>query len=89
MRRKGSVDASLASIPIVASLGCASSVDVMGVYFPAWLVAFIVAVAASYAISIWLGRRSFAKELADSGLFFVGLVASISLTVWWACFSGF
>jgi hypothetical protein len=61
----------------------------MGVYFPGWLVSFTVAVAVSYTFVIWLGKRPAGRPLADSGLFFVGLVASVALTVWWVCFSRF
>ena len=86
MKRYGSPSAVLASISLVVLSGCASVVNVLGVYFPGWLVAFTVAVVFSYAFVIWLGKRPSGKELADSGLFFVGLVATVALAVWWVCF---
>ncbi len=70
-------------------VGCTPTVDVGGVYFPGWLVSAIGGVAASYGIVVWLGRRPDTKKLADSGLFFVSLVAGIALSIWWVFFSGF
>jgi len=89
MTRTRNLHAAFVSSPLAMITGCASPVDMMGVYFPGWLVAFIVSVAASYAFIIWLGSRPAGKDLADSGLFFVGLVASVALSVWWVCFSHF
>jgi len=74
---------------LAAPAGCAPTLDVAGVYFPGWLVSTITGVAASYGFVLWLGRRPDTAGLADSGLFFVSLVAGIALAVWWVCFSGF
>ena len=78
------------ALAILAALtGCAPTLDVAGVYFPGWLVSAATGVAASYGIVLLLGRRPGAKGLADSGLFFLSLVAGIALAVWWVCFRGF
>ena len=69
--------------------GCTPTVDLLGVFFPGWLVSSVVGVVASYGIVLWLGRRAGAQGLADSGLLFVGLVVGIALAVWWVFFSGF
>ena len=69
--------------------GCAPTVDVVGVYFPGWLVSAVTGVAASYGIVVWLARRPDARGLANSGLLFVSLVVGSSLALWWALFSGF
>jgi hypothetical protein len=74
--------------PILLASGCAPSVNVVGVYFPGWLVSTVAGVAASYGIVLWLGRRTETSALADSGLFFLSLVVGIALSVWWAFFSG-
>ena len=63
--------------------------DVLGVYFPAWLVSTATGVVASYGVVIWLGRHEETRGLADSGLLFLSLVAGIALSVWWVLFSGF
>ena len=74
---------------LIFAAGCTPTVDVAGVYFPGWLVSAIGGVGASYGIVVWLGRRPDTKKLADSGLFFVSLVAGIALAIWWVSFSGF
>ncbi len=79
-------------VPVLAAssvLGCAPVVDVAGVYFPGWLVSTVSGVVVSYGVVSWLGRGSQAPELADSALFFLGLVAVVALATWWIFFSGF
>ena len=72
-----------------AALGCAPTVDIEGVYFPGWLVSTIIGVASGYALVYWLGRRSGARSLAESGVFFCSLTVGIAVAVWWLFFSGF
>ena len=79
----------LAFIVMVGFAGCAPIVDVSGVYFPGWLVSAVGGVAVSYGIVIWLGRHPRRRDLADSGLFFVGLASVVGLTVWRLCFGNF
>ena len=73
----------------VAAVGCAPTVDVLGVYFPGWLVSAITGVASAYALVYWLGHHSGARTLAESGVFFVSLTVGIALVVWWLFFSSF
>ena len=68
---------------------CAPTVDILGVYFPGWLVAVIAGVVASYITVSGLGSWPWARTLAQSGLLFVSLTIVLSLTVWWAFFSEF
>ena len=90
IRTRGSFLCSLSSLSLVVSLvGCEPVIDVAGVYFPGWLVSAVVGVVAAYGIVLGVGRSSKGRPLADSGIFYVSLVAGIALTVWWACFSGF
>ena len=72
-----------------ASTGCSPTVDVAGVYFPGWLVSTAAGVVLAYGIVFGLSRRPQTRELADSGLLFLGLVAGIALLAWWVFFSGF
>ncbi len=74
---------------LAAPTGCAPTVNVLGVFFPGWLVSTLIGVAASYAIVVWLGRRPQTRALADSGLFFLSLLVGIALAAWWVLFSGF
>ena len=74
---------------MASATACAPTVDVAGVYFPGWLVSTIAGVVSAYAVVIGLGRGPKTRELAASGLFFVGLTVAIALAVWWVFFSGF
>jgi hypothetical protein len=72
-----------------AFTGCSPTVNVGGVYFPGWLVSSAAGVALAYGIVIGLSRREWTRDLADSGIFFLGLVVAIALCTWWVFFSGF
>ena len=80
-------------LPLLGSAGalpgCAPTLDVAGVYVPGWLISAVWGVAGAYAAVIGLSRREPTRELADSGLFFLGLVVSIALATWLTCYSGF
>ena len=73
---------------VATSLGCAPTLNVLGVYFPAWLVSAVVGLVVAYALVGWLGRRPGARALAQSGLFFCSLTVMVALLVWWIFFSG-
>jgi hypothetical protein len=72
-----------------SALGCAPSVNVLGVYFPAWLVSAVVGLLSAYALVAWLGRRPGQRELAQSGLLFCSLTVVVSLLNWWIFFRDF
>ena len=79
-----------ACVPALAVLlGCAPTANVLGVYFPAWLISAVVGLVAAYALVWWLGRRPGVRSLAQSGLLFCSLTLIVSLVVWWVFFSGF
>ena len=71
------------------AVGCAPTLNILGVYFPGWLVSGVVALVVAYALVWWLGRRPSARVLAHSGLFFCSLTVMLALLVWWLCFSDF
>ena len=75
--------------PAFSALGCAPTLDVLGVYFPAWLVSAVVGLLSAYALVAWMGRRPGQRELAQSGLLFCSLTVVVSLLTWWIFFSGF
>jgi hypothetical protein len=79
----------VSAFALAAPAGCAPTVDVLGVFFPGWLVSTAIGVVASYAIVAWLGRHAGTQALADSGLFFVSLLVGIALAAWWVLFSAF
>jgi hypothetical protein len=71
------------------ALGCAPSLNVLGVYFPGWLVSSVVGLVVAYALVWWLGRRPRPRALAQSGLLFCSLTVMVGLLVWWIFFSSF
>ncbi len=77
------------ALGLATSLGCAPTLNVLGVYFPAWLVSAVVGLVAAYACVRWLGRRPGRRELAQSGLLFCSLTVMVGLLVWWIFFSAF
>ena len=77
------------ALGLAASLGCAPTLNVLGVYFPAWLVSAVVGLVAAYAVVWWMGRRPGQRALAQSGLLFCSLTVMVSLLVWWIFFSAF
>ena len=91
MTRQGNrpVPRVVSALVLAATAGCAPTLDVLGVFFPGWLVSTVIGVVASYAIVVWLGRHPGTRALADSGLFFLSLLVAIALAAWWVLFSGF
>ena len=77
------------ALGLASSIGCAPTVNVLGVYFPAWLVSAVVGLVAAYALVGWLGRRPRERALAQSGLLFCSLTVTVGLLVWWIFFSRF
>jgi hypothetical protein len=77
------------ALGLASSLGCAPTVNVLGVYFPGWLVSAVVGLVAAYAVVWLLGRRPAERALGQSGVFFCSLTVTVSLLVWWILFSGF
>jgi hypothetical protein len=74
---------------LAAPAGCAPTVNVLGVYFPGWLISAVAGLVAAYALVWWLGRRPGARSLAQSGLLFCSLTVTVALLVWWIFFSAF
>lgn len=88
MAERRTVD--LAACAVALSFGgCAPTLDVLGVYFPGWLLCAVAGLIASYLVVWWLGRRRGTRRLADSGLFFLSLATGVSISLWWIFFSRF
>jgi hypothetical protein len=72
----------------LSAVGCNPTLDVIGVYFPAWLVSSVAGLTLAY-LAIWrLGHHRPLRQLAQSGLFFLSLTVSLSFAVWWLFFRG-
>ncbi len=74
-------------VALATGVGCAPTVNVLGVYFPAWLVSAVVGLVAAYALVWWMGRRPGRRALAQSGLLFCSLTVMVGLMMWWIFFS--
>jgi len=74
---------------LACAVGCAPTIDVLGVYFPAWLVSACVGLVFAYGAVRFIGRRVEMRALAQSGLLFCSLTVVIGLIVWWTLFSRF
>ena len=72
---------------LVAGLGCAPTVNVLGVYFPGWLVSATVGIIVAYGGVRWLASRPGTRTLAQSGVLFCSLTVAVSLLLWWILFS--
>lgn len=83
--------AHIGAVCVIAAtaVGCEPSLNILGVYFPGWLVSGVAGLVVAYALVSWLGRRPSRRALAQSGLFFCGLTVMLALLVWWIFFSGF
>jgi hypothetical protein len=77
------------ALGLAIQLGCAPTVNVLGVYFPGWLISSVVGLVSAYALVSWLGGRPGERALAQSGLLFCSLTVSVGLIVWWIFFGGF
>ena len=76
-------------LAVTTLVGCAPTVNVLGVYFPAWLVSAIVGLVVAYVVVWWLGRRPGERALGQSGLLFCSLTVVAGLAIWWILFAGF
>ena len=77
------------ALGLASSVGCAPTLNVLGVYFPAWLVSAVVGLVTAYALVWWMGRRPGQRALAQSGLLFCSLTVVVGLLTWWIFFSSF
>jgi YtcA-like protein/putative VirB-like lipoprotein len=69
----------LAMLPLA---GCtrAPSVDILGSFFPAWLLCFTIAVVITVSVSLLLSR--FRLSVAYPVLFYLGLAALLTFALW-------
>jgi hypothetical protein len=83
----------LAGIPTIALLaplcGCgdAPSFDILGSYFPAWLVCILVGIVASSLTGLILSQRNQQKLIRWSIVTYPCLAASVACTLWLLLFS--
>ena len=88
-RARGSALGNALGVAAAMATGCTPNLNILGVYFPGWLVSGVAGLVVAYALVWWLGRRPSSRALAQSGLFFCGLTLVLALLNWWIFFSGF
>lgn len=74
---------------VTTAVGCQPTVNVLGVYFPPWLVSGVAGLLFAYGTVWFLGRRPGTRRLAQSGLLFCSLTVIVGLLLWWLLFSSF
>ncbi len=78
------------ALPLISLLcgGCsgAPSVDVIGSFFPAWMVCIIVAVALAFVVRYVLLRFQLESEVGHLGLFYPCAVIFLACGMWLVLF---
>ena len=88
-RARGNALGNALAVVAAMATGCTPNLNILGVYFPGWLVSGVAGLVVAYALVWWLGRRPSSRALGQSGLFFCGLTLVLALLNWWIFFSGF
>jgi uncharacterized membrane protein len=65
-------------------LGCgrAPAVDIIGSFFPAWIVCVTIAVVLAFVVRILLLRWKFEQEVGPVALFYPSVVVLLSCSLW-------
>ncbi len=73
-----------ASVMCMLCAGCgrAPSIDVLGSFFPVWMVCLTIAVALACVLRIVLVRVQFESELGPIALFYPSVVVLLSCLLW-------
>jgi len=67
---------------LCAGCGRAPSVDVLGSFFPVWMVCLTIAIALACVLRIVLVRVQFESELGPVALFYPSVVVLLSCLLW-------
>jgi len=89
-KRGHTVLASIRTIALLAPLcGCgdAPSFDILGSYFPAWLVCILIGIVVSSATGLCLSQKNQQKLIRWSIVTYPCLAVSIAFTLWLLLFS--
>ena len=90
LQTRGNILASLSKLALIAPLcGCgdAPSFDILGSYFPAWLVCILIGIALSATAGFGLSARNRRGLIRWSIVTYPCLAASIAFTLWLLLFS--
>lgn len=67
---------------LCAGCGRAPAVDIIGSFFPAWIVCVTIAVVLAFILRLLLLRWKFEQELGPVALFYPSVVVLVSCTLW-------
>jgi hypothetical protein len=75
--------------PILASTGCsrAPSFNILGSFFPSWLLCGVVGIVLTVVVRILFVRANFEKELSPLVLVYPCLAAFFTFSIWLLLFS--
>jgi len=79
--------AALAALAPLSGCGDAPSLDILGSYFPAWLVCILIGIAISAAAGILLSARNRQALIRWNIITYPCLAASVAFTLWLFLFS--
>jgi hypothetical protein len=71
---------------LCAGCGRAPSVDIIGSFFPVWMVCFAAAVVLTFAVRYLLVRYRLEAEVGPVALFYPSVVILLSSLLWLICF---
>ena len=67
---------------ITAGCGRAPAFDIIGSFFPAWIVCVTIGIVVAFAVRVLLVRWKFEQEVGPVALFYPSVVVLLSCTLW-------
>lgn len=74
----------VASLSVLAAAGCASnpSFNILGSYFPSWLVCLGISIALTFAAHMFVATKKLADQLWPLPIVYSALICFFSCTLW-------
>lgn len=72
----------MATCLLFAGCGRAPAIDIIGSFFPAWIVCVTIAVVLTSVLRVLLLRWQFEQEVGPVALFYPSVVVLLSCTLW-------
>jgi len=79
--------AALGTLDILTGCGRAPSFNILGSYFPAWLICMVVGIVLAAAVHWMLARLKLEKEIAWTVIVYPCIAAFFAFTLWLVFFS--
>ena len=78
---------SLVAALLLSGCGRAPSFNILGSYFPAWLLCILVGIAVASLVSFWLDKIQMPQLIYWTILVYPCLAATVAFTIWLLLFS--